>query len=414
MGLQGSNSRLTRIHNRALVLRIIQRRAPISRKEIAVLTGLSAAAITYITDDLIARELIIENRDILTNARIGRKPIGLYINRQKHGVISVYVGRSLIEAAVCDLAGGIIHKVEALREGYADFGSRLPAEVIQTLDRLLTMHGIDHSDFLGIAISAPGPINAKSGILHNSTGHSDRETQAPFDWRGVKLSEEVGAYFGLPVFTDNEANVAALGESWFGAGVAVDNFILYSVGPGIGSGVIIDGLLYRGEDDVVSEIGHVTIDYNGPPCACGNVGCLETYAGFRRLVELASSEATTGTLTEEHSLIAEIEDVFTRGEAGEERAKAAIAEIGRFLGIGAVTLANIFNPECIIISGNDTGNANLGVLLPIIQAAVQKGAFSVIASKVKILSSSLGGDARIYGGVALLLQEFFAQGTLDS
>jgi len=412
MGLQGSNSRLTRIHNRALVLRIIQRRAPISRKEIAVLTGLSAAAITYITDDLIERELIIENRDILTNAGIGRKPIGLYINRQKHRVLSVYVGRSLIQAAVCDLAGGIIHKLEALREGYADFGSRLPAEVIQTLVQLLTLHGIDHSDFLGIAISAPGPINAKSGILHNSSDHSGRETQAPFDWRGVKLSEEVGAHFGLPVFTDNEANVAALGESWFGAGAGVDNFILYSVGPGIGSGVIIDGLLYRGEDDVVSEIGHVTINFDGPPCACGNVGCLETYAGFRRLVELGSPNASR-TSTAEHSLIGEIEDVFARGAAGEEVATAAIAEIGRFLGIGAVTLANIFNPECIIISGNDTGKADLGLLLPIVQGAVQKGAFSVIANKVKVLVSSLGGDARIYGGVALLLQEFFAQGALD-
>ena len=204
-----------------------------------------------------------------------------------------------------------------------------------------------------------------------------------------------------------------MGESWFGAGVGIDNFVLYSIGIGIGSGVIIDGMLYRGEDDVVSEIGHITIDYKGPKCICGNVGCLEIYAGFRRLVEnyraTGLAEGKSPPAMDYASVVKEIETVFERAAKGERAAKRAVEEIGRFLGIGAVSLANIFSPECIIISGNDTGNADLGILVPMLQESVRQGAFSVIANKVKVFNSRLGQDARIYGGVALVLQDFFAQ-----
>ena len=416
MRSQGSNSRLIRIHNRALVLKIIQRRAPVSRKEIAELTGLSQAAITKITDDLIGRELVVEDRDSLVSPGYGRKPIGLYINKAKYRLISMYVGRSRIQAAICDLSGSILHKIQENRASFADFGPGLPGEVIQILTRLMEQNGGDRSNFLGIAISAPGPINAKDGILHNAVATPARTMEAPFDWRSVNLSKEVGKHFGLPVFTDNEANVAALGEGWFGAGAGIDNFVLYSVGIGIGSGVMIDGLLYRGEDYVVSEIGHITIDYNGPVCVCGNVGCLESYAGFGRLVELYRTRSGSAGLVpvDNALLVKEIEDVFSRAATGDACAMDAVGEIGRFLGIGAVSLANIFNPECIIIGGNDAGDADLGLLVPNIQRAVQKGAFSIIANKVRILVSSLGSDARIYGGVALLLQEFFAQATIDA
>ena len=105
----------------------------------------------------------------------------------------------------------------------------------------------------------------------------------------------------------------------------------------------------------------------------------------------------------------DVEFIFNRAAAGEEAAMNAVAEIGRFLGIGAVSLANIFSPESIILNGNDIGGSDLGLLVPIVQESVRKGAFSVIANKVKVVQSSLGKDARIYGCVALVLQDFFDQ-----
>jgi|GEM_PF-717622 predicted NBD/HSP70 family sugar kinase len=413
MASQGSNSKLVRVHNRSLLLRIIQQNAPVSRKDIAEKAGLTQAAITKITNDLIKKGLVIEELESLPNQGFGRKPIGLSINREKYRLISMFIGRTFIQAAICDLSGGILSKIEEYRNIFTDSATSLEVEVIEFLGRLVENSGVDTKKLLGIAISAPGPINAKRGFIHSSPLASVKAADAPFDWSGISLAESVGSRFGVPVFTDNEANVAALGESWFGSGVGINNFVLYSVGLGIGSGVIIDGMLYRGEDDVVSEIGHVTIDYKGPKCVCGNVGCLETYASFRRLSERhrALDPGASASLPVEDyaALVREIEAVFAKAIIGEPESATAIKEIGSFLGIGAVSLANIFSPECIIVSGNDIGNADIGILVPILKESVRRGAFSVIANKVKVIASSLGKDARIYGGIALVLQDFFAQ-----
>jgi predicted NBD/HSP70 family sugar kinase len=411
MAAQGSNSKLVRVHNRALILRIIQQNAPISRKAIAEKAGLTQAAITKITNELIVRGLVIEELESLPNQGFGRKPIGLSINREEFRLISMYVGRTGIQAAICDLSGGILSKIEEYRNIFTDATTSLEGEVIDFLVRLIDTSNLDTTKLLGIAISAPGPINARKGIVHGTPAANVKRTDAPFDWRSISLAEAVGERFAVPVFTDNEANVAALGESWFGAGVGIDNFVLYSVGIGIGAGVIIDGMLYRGEDDVVSEIGHVTIDYKGPRCVCGNVGCLEIYAGFRRLTERHSGVEPGSSSSPQSddfaAVVKEIEGVFSRAALGEPAATAAIEEICGFLGIGAVSLANIFSPECIIVSGNDTGNADMSLLIPMLRESVRRGAFSVIANKVKVIASSLGKDARIYGGLALVLQDFF-------
>ncbi len=413
MRTQGSNSKLVRVHNRALVLRTIQQHAPISRKEIAERIGLTQATISKITNDLIGRQLVVENDKSLPNEGFGPKPIGLSINREKYRVIAVYIGRASIQAAICDLSGCVIQKFEEFGNIFSDGGRPLETIVIEFLTRFVQSSGADMCGVLGIAISAPGPINSKQGIIHGTPVRPMKESDAPFDWRGISLADLVSQRFGLPVFTDNEANVAALGESWFGVGAGIDNFVLYSIGIGIGSGVIIDGMLYRGEDDVVSEIGHVTIDYKGPKCICGNVGCLELYAGFRKLVERYHSYGTKSGAIPQYddtlSISKEIELVFRLSAAGDPAAVAAIEETANFLGIGAVSLANIFSPECIIIRGNDTGDADLSVLVPLLRESVRNGAFSVIANKVKVLMSGLGKDSWISGGVALVLQDFFSQ-----
>ncbi len=412
MVTQGSNSKLVRIHNRALVLRTIQQHAPISRKEISNRIGLTQATISKITNDLICRQLVVENVKSLPNEGFGPKPIGLSINREKFRVIAVYIGRAAIQAAICDLSGGIIQKFEEYGNIFSN-SERLETTVIDFLTRFVQNSGVDTSGVLGIAISAPGPINSKQGIIHGTPPRPMKETETPFDWRRISLADIISKRFGVPVFADNEANVAALGESWFGAGAEINNFVLYSIGIGIGSGVIIDGMLYRGEDDVVSEIGHVTIDYKGAKCICGNVGCLEMYAGFRKLVERYNNFGTSGTtVTNDEdlmSIIKGIELVFRLAVTGDPAAVAAIEETANFLGIGAVSLANIFSPECIIIRGNDIGDADLSVLVPLLRESVRKGAFSVIANKVKIVLSGLGKDSWISGGVALVLQDFFSQ-----
>lgn len=417
MRAQGSNAKLVRVQNRSLVLRIIQKRGTVSRKEIADLTGLTQAAITKITADLIERNLIIEEGTGSPVRSLGRRPIGLSINRERYKIICLYLGRTIIQAAVCDLSGAILYKNEEYGDIYAEMGTNFEEEIVAAVEGLIRAKHIDTEELLGIALAAPGPINSKQGIMLGVPGNGLKVSEAPFDWRNVDIAAIIGDRFGVPVFADNEANVAALGESWFGAGVEFNNFVLYSVGLGIGSGVIIDGMLYRGDDDVVSEIGHITIDYRGPKCICGNIGCLELYAGFKRLLDLYKDAGAgpTGVFTpKDHAVIArEVEQIFARASMDDAAAKHALLELGRFLGIGAVSLANIFSPEAIILSGNDIGAADLGMLVPTVQESVRSGAFSVIANKVRVLKSALGKDARIYGCVALVLQDFFDQPSIE-
>lgn len=413
MNIQGSNSKLVRVHNRALILRLIQQNQSITRKQLSEKTALTQPAITRITNDLIDRGLVVEEEDVVQRQGVGRRPIGLSINREKYKIVAVNIGRTMVQAAICDLSGRILYKQEEYRDIFTEFTVSFEQDILSFVEKLIAERRIEGSQLLGIAIAAPGPINAKRGILHNSVFSAAKKAEAPFDWGSVNLNALFGERFGVPVFSDNEANVAALGESWFGAGASIDNFVVYSVGLGIGSGVIIDGMLYRGEDDVVSEIGHITIDYKGPQCPCGNVGCLELYASFWNLVriyrEAGKGAGGEGLKARGASIVQDIEGIFQNAKEGDVDAIAALEFIGEFLGIGAVSLANIFSPERIILSGNDTGDADLGLMVPIVQNSVSKGAFSVIANKVKVMNSSLGRDGRLYGGVALVLQDFFNQ-----
>ena len=414
-GTRGRNHRLVKIHNRALVLRIIQQNEMISRKEISRLTALTPATITTITNALLALGLVLETGKDTHSQGTGRKQIYLSINRARHKIIALNLGRSMVQRAVCDLAGHIIHRSDKYVRLIQDnelVMERLEDAVVEMIRELIQEFHVDAANLLGISIAAPGPLNAEKGIMRGT----HRETPAPFDWRDIHLKEAVQRAFGVNVFVDNDANISALGESWFGAGVGVSNLVVYMIGIGTGAGVIIDGMLYRGEDDVVSEIGHVTIDYKGPRCRCGNVGCLELYSNFHNIIDTydapargdaPGSRAAAAQLDGE-AAVARITDIFRRAAAGEERARAVLRDHGDVLGVGAVTLANTFSPEAIIVSANDLGDLDLSLLLERIQDAVRRRAFSVIADKVRVIPSTLGKDVTLYGGIALVLQDFFS------
>ncbi|HUJ75651.1 MAG TPA: ROK family transcriptional regulator [bacterium] len=403
-----------KIHNRALVLRIIQQKEMISRKEISRLTGLTPATITTITNALLGLGLVAETGKDTRSSGTGRKQIYLSINRGRHKIIALNLGRSMVQRAVCDLAGNILHRSDKYVRLIQDnrlVMDRLGDEVVGMIRELIREFRVDPASLLGISIAAPGPLNAEKGIMRGTS----RESPAPFDWRDIHLKETVQRAFGVNVFVDNDANISALGESWFGAGVGVSNLVVYMIGIGTGAGVIIDGMLYRGEDDVVSEIGHVTIDYRGPRCRCGNVGCLELYSNFHNIIDTydraagaaGAARVAAGQMDNE-AAVARISEIFRRAADGEEAARAVLTAHGDVLGVGAVTLANTFSPEAIIVSANELGDLDLSLLLERIQEAVRRRAFSVIADKVRVIGSTLGRDVTLYGGIALVLQDFFS------
>jgi predicted NBD/HSP70 family sugar kinase len=167
-------------------------------------------------------------------------------------------------------------------------------------------------------------------------------------------------------------------------------------------------MLYRGEDDVVSEVGHITINHKGPQCICGNIGCLELYAKITNLIGKAPGKRGDESIQAENERLRHgVSEIFAQANAGEPRARKKLEEYGRLLGIGAVTIANMFSPEYIIVSGNDFGDLDYTIICEEMQRSIHRHAFSVISDKVKVVQSRLGNNIMLYGGVALVLQDFF-------
>ena len=409
---RGRNSKLIKIHNRALVLKKILQNCMISRKEIAEQSGLTQAAITKIVNLLIEQGFVIEQKMEIENRSTGRQPIGLCMNTDYYKIASVEIGRSGIRVALIDLSGSFIcRKEENAAAAGLDY-STLPVKIPELLNALFRENKISENQILGIGISAPGPINKKSGgKIEEGRKSPAKKHEAPFDWRNLPVVESVEKSFSIPVYADNSGNISALAEGWFGQGKDLQNFVQYTVGLGIGAGVILDGLLYRGDEDVVSEIGHITVDINGPECVCGNIGCLETYANFRNILTdyyaRAGLENVHWETAANEAVVNEIVTIWKKAVEKDPAAMESVNWLAKYLGVGAVSITNIFSPECIIVSSNDVGELDMSILTGLLEDYIRRHAFAAIADSVRVIPSHLGKDINLLGAEALVLQELF-------
>jgi len=253
---------------------------------------------------------------------------------------------------------------------------------------------------LGIGIAAAGIIDSDKGRVISSPNLPG--------WHEVPLRDAIEQRFGIPVHLGNDATLAALGEWRFGLKNGIANLIYITVSTGIGGGIIAGGKLYTGACGVAGEIGHMTIDVNGPKCNCGNIGCWETLASGRALAREAVKQIAEGARTSIIELVngdiskIDAKVVDQAAKQGDELAKELISRLAYYLGIGLVNLVNIFNPELILVGG---GVAKMGDLLlqPAIKI-VKERAFSTPAATVEIKPALLGDDSGILGAVAFVLE----------
>lgn len=227
-------------------------------------------------------------------------------------------------------------------------------------------------------------------------------------WHDIPLKDLMQREFNLPVHLENDATVAALGEHRFGGGVGIDNLIYICVGTGIGGGIMIDGQLYHGASGSAGEIGHMTIDINGPRCNCGNSGCWETLASGAALAREAVKQIEAGAQTSILNFAdGELEKVsarrvFLAAQDGDRLANELISRTGYYLGVGLVNIVNIFNPQLILIGG---GLSRMGqLLLEPATKVVRERAYELPARAVRIELARLGADAEALGAAALVLE----------
>ncbi|HYA12255.1 MAG TPA: ROK family protein, partial [Thermodesulfovibrionales bacterium] len=253
-------------------------------------------------------------------------------------------------------------------------------------------------DIAGIGLGIAGIVDREGGKITISPNIPAIE--------GIDLAKGIRERFRVPVFIENDANAAALGEKWIGAGKEFSDFVLFTLGTGIGGGIIKDKKLL----DVAAEIGHMTINADGEKCHCGNSGCLEVYASARAIVSRVVSALEKGR----ESMLKQsrkgnfydlsVEDIYRIALEGDSLARDVIKEAGRHLGIGIANIINVMSPGAIILAGGLTGAWDIYIQEAINEAS--KRAFKVLFDAVKIIPSLLGDDAGIIGSAGLVFHGY--------
>jgi glucokinase len=277
----------------------------------------------------------------------------------------------------------------------ADGWMKVVARLIDNIKRQQEIGVQKGADVSAVGVGAPGVILVNKGIVVKSPNFPD--------WNNLPLKGELEKALNIPVFIENDANAAALGEKWRGAGRDIMSMILLTLGTGVGGGIILDNKIWHGADGMAGEIGHMTLIPDGRSCTCGNTGCLEMYASARGIVQSYREELEKGKLPATAAL-KEItsEKVYQAAREGDAVARRVMKDMGRMLGIGIASLINIFNPEMVVIGGGvkDAWPLFIGAT----HEEIMKRAFQVPAERTEIVPSSLGDDAGMVGAAAVALE----------
>ncbi len=399
-GNKGRNPRLARRHNRALAMKTVIQAGGLSRKSLAARIGLTGAAISGIVDELIEKGLLRESPDSADAPVVGRKPIPLSVNPDVFRILTVYLGRSQTESYLTNASGGVLRRSSRNSRDLLGAPDGVPEALHRHIAGLMDEWRMAGDSYSGIAVTAPGPVRmtrlAAAEARHAATWALGKRNGRPFAWD--ELCALLSARLGCPVFAENDANAMALGEHWFGCGRECSHFALYTIGEGIGAAAIINGSLYRGHSGVVSLIGHITVNLDGPKCSCGNAGCLELYAGFRAL-----RGAYLGAGRRGRSYHADLARIFAARAAGDPAVSALVEDHARVVAVGAVSLANMFGPEKIVVASYDGAAIDLDPFVAGMRASIREKAFSAVGREIVVERSMLGADILAYGGTALVM-----------
>ena len=389
--------------NLALVLRHVSACGPCSRSAVAVATGLNKATVTSLVSELQARGLVKEMGPQHAGS-VGRPGVALGLDGSRVGALGVEVNVDYIAAIATDLAGRVLID---RRIGFDAMGSG-PERSLDELARMVEKTVADLARLgptpAGITVAVPGLVDITTGTV----------VIAPnLGWRGVAVAERLSRANiagDIPIAVGNDANLAALAEYTSGVAAGTSDLVYLTGEVGIGSGIISGGRLLGGADGFAGEVGHVMIDPSGEPCGCGRVGCWETKVGLAALVRMATPDRAYGTgpqvVRDPEERLAEIEQ---RRAEEDPRVDAAVAEVGRWLGIGAATLVNLFNPRVIVLGGYFARLADR--LIPAAQQELARLGMSGAVERCRFAASDLGFGAASRGAAGAVVERALSDPT---
>jgi len=386
--------------NETLILNAIRRYSPVSRTDIAKMTGLSGATVTKFVDNLIQIGFVRE--DGYEDSRGGRRPTLLKLAPEAGFAVGVDLGAVNLRAAVVNLEAEIVAKIA--KKTKADEGrERVFKRITEIIHEVIDASGVERKKIKGIGIGISGIIDHQKGVClfcPNIKG-----------WENVPVKRLLEEKFGIEVSIDDSSRMAALAEHWCGLARKVENFIFVNVGFGMGSGIFTNGRLYRGSRGTAGELGHTTIDEKGSRCQCGNRGCLETLVSGPAIVRRTRERLEEGVV----SLVGKMSgDDFARitpelvaeaARKGDKLAFNIMEKTGEYLGIGIANAVNLFNPELVIIGAGISRAGDL--FLDTAKRTVKARALHTAATSVDIKLSVLGDTTAAQGAAILVLKDIF-------
>jgi glucokinase-like ROK family protein len=388
--------------NLSLIMHILRTESPISRARLAQQTNLNKTTVSDLIKELNERGFVRELG--MHSSGTGRPATLLTLNPGAGYIISCEIAVDFLEILITDFAPEVIWRIkEPTLPGTTQTAI---LERLRSLLHLAVEKGRSaEGKLFGIAVGVPGMVDHATGTVLFAPN---------LKWRNVPLltllEEEA---FGAPIFVDNEANLAALGEYYFGAAQGYNEILYLSGNIGLGGGFLRNGQLCRGANGVAAEYGHMTIDPQGKLCNCGNYGCWETLVSQNSLYE----KIFTGLQNGAASLLAEkiqgrrelltVEMIVEAARAGDPLAIRSLEEIGRFLGIGIASLLNALNPEIVILGGMLSDASEF--LFPVVNAEIQKRTLQWNRETVKVMRAAHGSDACVKGGIATVYQSILTQ-----
>ena len=388
--------------NLSLVLRLIHNQSPLSRAQLAGITGLNKSTVSSLVDDLIERRLVCETGS--NTGGTGRPATLLEINPQAGHVIGVELGVDFVSVAVTDIRGNILWRRREDADP-SDDQDKMIQQTLQIVKDAITAGKRKGYKFLGIGLATPGTVDVSNGVLIFAPN---------LHWRNVPFGKIFSEQTKLRVFVENDANAAAIAEHLFGTTCQSRNFLFVFAGVGIGGGLFLNGELYRGKNGFAGEIGHFPImaEPSQNVCHCGNRGCWETYANQYSIIqriqarmEVKRTSIIPKLMAEQNSPLS-IPLIKQAADAGDNEAIDSFAEAGRAMGQGFAGLINIFNPEKIILGGPLSIAGEY--LLPSIKQTVEMHSLPEIDQQVEILLSPFGPDASLIGAIAIVVDDLIA------
>ena len=392
----GSRPRLLKKLNRALVMRIIREQGPKSRAELARSTGLSDPAVLKIVGGLIKDQLLQEIGE--GDSTGGRKPVMLDINPDGAFAVGVDLTPEFIRAAVVRLDFSTAAEATVAidpGEGY----DTLLQHMRTLIEEVINQSQVDTRKIIGIGVSHPGVMGEEADRILLATNLSSLEN--------MPLAGDLQQYFQLPVVLEVDARASALAEMWLGDARGIQNFLSVDIDVGLGSGLVLNGNIYRGVNGLAGELGHMVIDPDGHPCACGKKGCLETLVAFPAIIREAMRDPgpVLQQYCSENPPSVDIDCILEAVEEGDDSAIRALRRSAQALGMALGNLLNFIDVSTIFINSKLAAYDEL--YLQEIHRTLSRYFLLANEMPIKVLPSSLGRKGEILGMAVLVMRPLF-------